>query len=81
MSRNFGYLRVSTDQQKLNRQVETLKQFVDKKYIYSDKASGKDMGREGFQNMLKAIRENDTLYIKSINRLGRNKQQIKEYLK
>lgn len=48
MSRNFGYLRVSTDQQKLNRQVETLKQFVDKKYIYSDKASGKDMGREGF---------------------------------
>ncbi|WP_367888464.1 recombinase family protein [Bacillus wiedmannii] len=81
MSRNFGYLRVSTDQQKLNRQVETLKRFVDKKYIYSDKARGKDMVREGFQNMLKAIRENDTLYIKSINRLGRNKQQIKEYLK
>lgn len=80
MSRNFGYIRVSTDQQNLDRQVEALKQFVDEKYIYSDKASGKDMDREGFQNMLKAIREGDTLYIKSIDRLGRNKQQIKEYL-
>ncbi len=42
--------------------------------------SGKDMEREGFQNMLKAIREGDTLYIKSIDRLGRNKAQIKDYL-
>nr|WP_231690014.1 recombinase family protein [Cytobacillus solani] len=38
------------------------------------------MEREGFQNMLKAIREGDTLYIKSIDRLGRNKAQIKDYL-
>ncbi|USK57643.1 recombinase family protein [Cytobacillus solani] len=49
-------------------------------HTYSDKASGKDMEREGFQNMLKAIREGDTLYIKSIDRLGRNKAQIKDYL-
>ncbi|EOV9526232.1 recombinase family protein [Bacillus cytotoxicus] len=80
MKRNFGYIRVSTDQQNLDRQIEALKPFVKEKYIYSDKASGKDMEREGFQNMLKAIREGDTLYIKSIDRLGRNKQQIKEYL-
>jgi DNA invertase Pin-like site-specific DNA recombinase len=38
------------------------------------------MERVGFQNMLKAMRKGDTLYLKSIDRLGRNKQQIKEYL-
>ncbi|WP_163528812.1 recombinase family protein [Halobacillus ihumii] len=78
---NFGYIRVSTKDQNLNRQYEALKGYVsDEKYIYSDKASGKDMEREGFQNMLKAMRKGDTLYIKSIDRLGRNKAQIKDYL-
>ena len=80
MGINFGYVRVSTKEQNLDRQYSALKSYVDEKYIYSDKASGKDMEREGFQNMLKAIREGDTLYIKSIDRLGRNKIQIKEYL-
>lgn len=81
MGISFGYIRVSTKDQNLGRQVEALKPYVsDDKYIYSDKASGKDMERDGFQNMLKAMREGDTLYIKSIDRLGRNKQLIKEYL-
>jgi DNA invertase Pin-like site-specific DNA recombinase len=81
MGISFGYIRVSTKEQNLDRQLEALKHYVtDSKYIYSDKASGKDMEREGFQNMLKAMREGDTLYIKSIDRLGRNKAQIKEYL-
>lgn len=78
---NFGYVRVSTQQQNLGRQLEALKPYVtNPDNIYQDKASGKDMEREGFQNMLKALRKGDTLYIKSIDRLGRNKQQIKEYL-
>lgn len=78
---NFGYVRVSTKEQNLDRQFEALKGYVtDERYIYSDKASGKDMEREGFQNMLKAMRKGDTLFIKSIDRLGRNKQQIKDYL-
>ncbi|SCM99111.1 Putative transposon Tn552 DNA-invertase Bin3 [Bacillus mycoides] len=78
---NFGYMRVSTKEQNLDRQFEALKNYVsDENYIYSDKASGKDMEREGFQNMLKAMRKGDTLYIKSIDRLGRNKELIKEYL-
>ena len=78
---NFAYMRVSSKEQNLDRQYEALKGYVsDEKYIYSDKASGKDMEREGFQNMLKAMRKGDTLYIKSIDRLGRNKQQIKNYL-
>lgn len=81
MGINFGYIRVSTKEQNLDRQFTALQPYVtDEKYIYSDKASGKDMEREGFQNMLKAMREGDTLYIKSIDRLGRNKQQIKDYL-
>lgn len=81
MGINFAYMRVSTKEQNLDRQYEALKGYVtDEKYIYSDKASGKDMEREGFQNMLKAMRKGDTLYIKSIDRLGRNKQQIKSYL-
>jgi DNA invertase Pin-like site-specific DNA recombinase len=81
MGINFGYIRVSTKEQNLNRQLQALQGYVtDEKYIYSDKASGKDMEREGFQNMLKAMRKGDTLYIKSIDRLGRNKAQIKDYL-
>lgn len=81
MSISFGYIRVSTKEQNLDRQYEALKQYVtDEKYIYSDKASGKDMEREGFQNMLKVMRSGDTLYIKSIDRLGRNKEMIKQYL-
>jgi DNA invertase Pin-like site-specific DNA recombinase len=81
MGINFAYIRVSTKEQNLDRQYEAVKGYVtDEKYIYSDKASGKDMEREGFQNMLKAMRNGDTLFIKSIDRLGRNKQQIKDYL-
>ena len=78
---NFGYIRVSTNEQNLDRQLEAITPYLtDEKYLYSDKASGKDMERDGFQNMLKAMREGDTLYIKSIDRLGRNKAQIKKDL-
>lgn len=78
---NFAYMRVSSKDQNLDRQYEALKSYVTSEdYIYSDKASGKDMEREGFQNMLKAMRSGDTLYIKSIDRLGRNKELIKDYL-
>ncbi|WP_096550000.1 recombinase family protein [Ureibacillus thermosphaericus] len=85
MGLNFGYMRVSTTGQNLDRQEEALLKFVSKDengkpYLYSDKASGKDMDRTGFQEMYRAMRSGDTLYIKSIDRLGRNKHQIKEYL-
>jgi DNA invertase Pin-like site-specific DNA recombinase len=81
MGINFAYIRVSSKEQNLDRQYEAVKGYVtDEKYIYSDKASGKDMEREGFQNLLKAMRAGDTLFIKSIDRLGRNKDLIKSYL-
>lgn len=77
---NWGYMRVSTTEQNLDRQSEALKQYVNEEQIYSDKASGKDFEREGFKNLMKALRKGDTLYIKSIDRLGRNKELIKQYL-
>lgn len=85
MGINFGYMRVSTKEQNLGRQLDALKGYVTidddgNHYIYSDKASGKDMERDGFKAMLKAMRKGDTLFLKSIDRLGRNKEQIKNYL-
>ncbi|WP_028778537.1 recombinase family protein [Shimazuella kribbensis] len=81
MGIHFGYVRVSTKEQNLDRQFVAIQPYVTAdKYIYSDKASGKDMERDGFQNMLKAMREGDTLYVKSIDRLGRTKDGIKRYL-
>lgn len=85
MGVNFGYMRVSTSNQHLDRQEEALLPYVSmdkngKQYLYSDKASGKDMERDGFQEMFRTMRYGDTLYIKSLDRLGRNKNQIKDYL-
>lgn len=81
----FGYIRVSTVAQNLDRQEDILRNYVSidengQPYFYSDKASGKDMEREGFQEMFRAMRPGDTLYVKSIDRIGRNKHQIKQYL-
>lgn len=82
MGIDFGYIRVSSKGQNLDRQYEAIKDYVPyDEYIYSDTASGKDMDRKGFQDMLKAMRSGDTLYVKSIDRIGRNKEQIKDYLK
>ncbi|MGE7751588.1 recombinase family protein [Lysinibacillus fusiformis] len=85
MAFNFGYMRVSSTNQNLDRQEDILRAYVSvdengNPYLYSDKASGKDMQREGFQEMFRTIRTGDTLYVKSIDRLGRNKHQIKQCL-
>ena len=77
---NWGYMRVSSTEQNLDRQLVELEKYVSEEQIYSDKASGKDFEREGFKNLMKALRKGDTLYIKSIDRLGRNKEMIKKYL-
>lgn len=77
--RIFGYARVSTREQNLDRQIDALIQAgVNKDSIIIDKASGKDFEREGYQSFKSAmgLREGDTLIIKSIDRLGRNKKEI-----
>jgi DNA invertase Pin-like site-specific DNA recombinase len=79
INRTFGYARVSTDDQNEGRQTEALTAAgVDERFIFVDKASGKDFNRAEYQVLLRALREGDTLIIKSIDRLGRNYREITE---
>lgn len=75
----YAYIRVSTKQQKIDRQYEGIKEFhIDDKHIYIDKESGKDFVRTNYQKLVKKLKKNDLLIIKSIDRLGRNYQMIIE---
>ncbi|MFP7200208.1 recombinase family protein [Lysinibacillus halotolerans] len=75
--RKFGYARVSTKEQNEARQIETLTAAgVLERDLFLDKASGKDFDREQYQIMKRSMREGDTLYIHSLDRLGRNKDEI-----
>lgn len=69
----YGYVRVSTAQQHQDRQYIAIKEYgVPEKNIFSDKQSGKDFDRPGYKKAVRTLRKNDTLVIKSIDRLGRN---------
>lgn len=75
----YGYVRVSTREQNEDRQMIAMKEAgINKKNIYMDKLSGKDFNRPMYQKLLKKLKENDVLYIKSIDRLGRNYEEILE---
>lgn len=75
----YAYIRVSTKQQRIDRQYEEIKNLdIDDKYIYIDKESGKDFDRTNYQKLVKKIKKDDLLIIKSIDRLGRNYQMILE---
>ena len=75
----FGYIRVSTKEQNEDRQLIALNEYnVPEKNIYMDKQSGKDFDRKQYKRMLKSVKENDLIIIKSINRLGRNYAEILE---
>lgn len=76
-NRIFGYARVSSADQNLNRQLDALGRFpVQRNLIYADKASGKDFKRPQYQRLLRRLREGDVLVIKSIDRLGRNYREV-----
>lgn len=82
MKKTYGYARVSTREQNLDRQIKALRDAgVDDRDIITDKASGKSLEREGYQ-MLKnrMLRDGDVLIIKSLDRLSRNKMHIKQEL-
>ena len=84
--RIFGYARVSTKEQNLDRQLIELRKYVPNENIVIDKASGKDTERAGYQALKGALglRPGDCLYITSLDRLSRNKADIKaelEYFK
>ncbi len=73
----YGYIRVSTKEQNEDRQVIALREYgVDK--IYMDKQSGKDFNRPNYQKLMRKMKNGDTLVIKSIDRLGRNYDEILE---
>ena len=75
----YGYARVSTASQKEDRQLDELIRYgINKENIYIDKQSGKDFNRKAYQKMYKILKPNDLLVIKSIDRLGRNYQEIQE---
>ena len=73
----YGYVRVSSRDQNEDRQMIAMQDFgVEKKQIYLDKQSGKDFERPQYQKLLRKIKSGDTLVIKSIDRLGRNYDEI-----
>ena len=74
---NYGYARVSTINQHLDRQIDELHKvgLLDSQ-IYVDKESGKDFNRTNYKKLLKKVKSGDVLYIKSIDRLGRNYNMI-----
>ena len=73
----FGYVRVSSKDQREDRQLIAFKEFgIDERDIYIDKQSGKDFNREQYNILKHILRENDVLVIKSIDRLGRNYNMI-----
>lgn len=79
MSKKYGYIRVSAKDQNEERQLIALKELdVNLDRIFMDKQSGKDFQRPQYKKMVRELRKNDLIYIKSIDRLGRNYSEILE---
>lgn len=77
MTNIYGYIRVSSRDQNADRQLIAFQQLsIPKKNIYSDKQSGSNFDRPAYQKMIKKIKKDDILYVKSIDRLGRNYNEI-----
>ncbi len=79
MSRVYGYARVSSTEQHLDRQIEALTAYgVEDRHILTDKQSGKNFDRPGYQTLKgQLLRSGDVLVIKELDRLGREYEQIK----
>ena len=77
--KEYGYIRVSTKEQNIDRQLNALREYgIQSRDIFIDKMSGKDFERPKYQQMIKKMKPGDTLVIKSIDRLGRNYDEILE---
>ena len=73
----YGYVRVSSTDQNEDRQMLEMQRLkIKKKNIYIDKQSGKDFNRPSYQRLLGKLKKGDLLYVKSIDRLGRNYKEI-----
>ena len=79
MGTAYGYVRVSTKEQNEDRQMRALHEVqIAEKNIFVDRQSGKDFDRPKYQSLLRKMRPEDLLYVKSIDRLGRNYEEILE---
>ena len=79
----YAYLRVSTKEQNLERQIVAVKEFrseLSKTNIFSDKQSGKNFDRTEYLKLKAVLKSGDELIIKELDRLGRNKEEIKKEL-
>ena len=75
----YGYVRVSTREQNVERQLIALKKMgIPQTGIFIDRQSGKDFQRPAYQRMIKSLKAGDLVVTKSIDRLGRNYQEIME---
>ena len=76
-NKKFGYIRVSSKDQNEGRQLEAMKKLgLSERDIFMDKQSGKDFERAQYQLLKRIIRKSDVLYIHSLDRFGRNKEEI-----
>lgn len=77
--KTYGYIRVSTREQNEDRQLIAMREFgVPEEHIILDKQSGKNFERPGYKRLMRKLKAGDTLVIKSIDRLGRNYEEILE---
>ena len=75
----YGYVRVSAKDQNEDRQIIAMREVgVSEKNIYMDKQSGKDFKRKQYKRLVRKMKKDDLLYIKSIDRLGRNYEEMIE---
>ena len=84
----FGYVRVSSKQQNLDRQIESIKEYcknnnleLSERDLFLEKVSGKNFERDEYKILKRSLRSGDTLVIKELDRLGRNKEAIQEEIK
>ena len=79
MTKTYGYIRVSSRDQNEERQVRAMEEFgIPPSDMILDKQSGKDFDRPGYKKLIRKIKPGDTLVIKSIDRLGRDYNEILE---
>ena len=76
----YGYVRVSTKEQCLDRQVQALNDYTKIDRLFQDKQSGKNFEREQYQLMKSMVVSGDTVIVKELDRLGRNKNDVKKEL-
>ncbi len=75
----YGYVRVSTKDQNEDRQLSAMQEIgIERRNLYIDKQSGKDFQRPAYSKLIKRLKKDDVVFVKSIDRLGRNYNEILE---